>query len=54
MLKLNASDSSAVIFFTIKLDNDGFLKNRLEITKSSMPDALFHQVNLGSKKDGLV
>jgi hypothetical protein len=46
------SDSSIVIFFTINLDND--LKDRLEITKSSMPDAPFHQVNLGSKKAGLV
>jgi hypothetical protein len=26
------------------LDNDRFLKDRLEITKSSMPDAPFHQV----------
>jgi hypothetical protein len=30
------------------------LKYHLEITTSSTPDALFHQVNLGSKKAGLV
>jgi hypothetical protein len=31
-----------------------FLKDCLEITKSLVPYALFHQVNLGSKKAGLV